>query len=207
LHPAAPPTAAPPTGAARDAPEARAARDARLATLLAAAAGGSAQAFEAFYDASAAHARALARRMLRGPQREADIEDLLADAYFEAWRLAARFDAVRGSAVTWLLQIVRSRALDLLRRQAAHPTEPLTDETPAPDGDDDPATRLWQQQAGTRLHAALLRLSAPERWALGLAYFRELSHAQIAATTGLPLGTVKSHIQRAQLKLREALAD
>jgi RNA polymerase sigma-70 factor (ECF subfamily) len=201
VHPDAQPTALPPDGAARDA------RDARLATLLAAAAGGSAQAFEDFYDASAAHARALARRLLRGPQREADIEDLLADAYFEAWRLAGRFDATRGSAVTWLLQIVRSRALDLLRRQAAHPTEPLPDETAEPSDDDDPATRLWQQQAGTRLQAALLRLSAPERWALGLAYFRELSHAQIAAATGLPLGTVKSHIQRAQSKLRQALAD
>lgn len=204
VHPDAPPTALPPDGGARDT---RAARDARLATLLCAAAGGSAQAFEDFYDASAAHARALARRLLRGPQREADIEDLLADAYFEAWRLAARFDAARGSAVTWLLQIVRSRALDLLRRQAAHPTEPLPDETADPATDDDPAARLWQQQAGTRLHAALLRLSAAERWALGLAYFRELSHAQIAAATGLPLGTVKSHIQRAQSKLRDALAD
>jgi RNA polymerase sigma factor (sigma-70 family) len=182
----------------------RAARDAQLAQLLAAAAQGDSAAFEAFYDATAAYARALARRLLHG----ADIDDLLADVFFEAWRTAQRFDAGRGSAVTWLLTIVKSRALDLLRHRAAHPS--VAGRTSQPEAetaiDDDPADRLWQQQAGTRLHAALLRLTAPERWVLGLAYFRELTHSEIAACTGLPLGTVKSHLLRGQTKLRAALA-
>lgn len=189
----------------------RGARDAQLAAWLAEAARGEAAAFERFYDATAAHARTLARRMLRGRgtdgRRDSDCDDLLAEAYFEAWRKLARFDATRGSAVTWLLQIVRSRALDLLRHPAAHATEALPEDTADPTHGDDPARQLWQQQAGTRLHAALAHLTAPERWVLGLAYFRELSHAEIAATTGLPLGTVKSHLQRAQVKLRAALAD
>lgn len=193
------------------APPERAARDLQLAAWLAEAAKGSSAAFEHFYDATVAHARTLARRMLRGPWRnsdcDSDCDDLLADAYFEAWRNLPRFDATRGSAVTWLLQIVRSRALDLLRRQASHATEALPEDTPEPGHEDDAAQRLWQQQAGTRLHAALSRLTAPERWVLGLAYFRDLSHAEIATATGLPLGTVKSHLQRAQVKLRAALAD
>jgi RNA polymerase sigma-70 factor, ECF subfamily len=182
-------------------------RDRQLAAWLAEAAQGSSGAFEQFHDATVAHARTLARRMLRGPQRDSDCDDLLADAYFEAWRNLARFDAARGGAVTWLLQIVRSRALDLLRRQAAHAAEPLAAEAHEAGHEEDAAQRLWQQQAGTRLHAALSRLTAPERWVLGLAYFRELSHTEIAAATGLPLGTVKSHVQRAQVKLRAALAD
>jgi len=201
LHRTLQPQALPPTPA----PD-RSARDAQLAAWLEAAARGEAAAFERFYDATAAHARTLARRMLRGPQRDSDCEDLLAEAYFEAWRKLARFDATRGSAMTWLLQIVRSRALDLLRHQAAHAAEALPEEAADPAHHDDPAHHLWQQQAGTRLHAALAHLTAPERWVLGLAYFRELSHAEIAAATGLPLGTVKSHVQRAQVKLRAALA-
>ena len=183
---------------------ARAARDARLAGLLSAAAAGDTTAFESFYDSSIAYARALARRMLSS----ADIDDLLADAYFEAWRNAARYDAQRGSAVTWLLTIVRSRALDLLRQRAAHPSVAGAEATTADAATDpceDPAELLWRQQAGTRLHAALQRLTPAERWVLGLAYFRELTHSEIATCTGLPLGTLKSHLLRAQTKLRAAL--
>jgi RNA polymerase sigma-70 factor (ECF subfamily) len=194
--------ALPPGGLALDA---RAERDARLARCLAAAAQGDSGAFETFYDATVAYARTLARRVLNG----GDTDDLLADAYFEVWRSAARYDPQRGSAVTWLLTIVRSRALDLLRHRTAHPSVAGTDRAAvesAVDAAEEPAERLWRQQAGTRLHAALQRLTAAERWVVGLAYFRELTHTEIAACTGLPLGTVKSHVQRAQTKLRAALA-
>ena len=192
-------------GAANAPDAARTERDRQLAALLAEAARGDSSAFEAFYDATVAYARTLARRMLHG----VDTDDLLADAYFEAWRHAARFDAARGGAVTWLLTIVRSRALDLLRHRNAYPSVAGTDaaEVDMPgDASDDPAERLWREQADSRLHAALERLTAPERWVLGLAYFRELTHHEIAQCTGMPLGTVKSHVQRAQTKLRAALA-
>lgn len=184
-------------------------RDTRLAALVKAAARGDSRAFETFYDASFAWARVLARRVLRGAS-DAAVEDLLADAYFEAWRNAARFDPARGSAVSWLLTIVRSRAVDALRRAAASPDAasgdgPDAESTPA-DAGSDPAERLWRAQAGSRLHAALGGLSPAERWVLGLAYFRDLSHAEIAAATGLPLGTVKSHALRAQHKLRAVFA-
>ena len=116
---------------------ARIERDARLASLLAASARGNTSAFEAFYDATAGYARALARRVLRSD----DTDDLLADAFFEAWRAAARCDPARGSAVTWLLIIVRSRALDLLRQRSTHPSvagsEAAEQDRPA-DAIDDP---------------------------------------------------------------------
>jgi RNA polymerase sigma-70 factor (ECF subfamily) len=132
----------------------------------------------------------------------------LADAFFEAWRSAAQFDPQRASAVTWLLTIVRSRALDLLRRRAAHPEGAAANESDeaCTDAHDDPAEQLWQRQASTRLDTALRALTATERWLLGLAYYRECSHSQIATVTGLPLGTVKSTLMRAQVKLRTALA-
>lgn len=185
-------------------------RDQRLAALLAAAARGDTTAFEAFYDATYAYARTVARRVLAG----GDTDDLLADAYFEAWRKAAAFDVARGSAVTWLLTVVRSRALDLLRQRRSQPSvggsgpddEAGGADVPAGDGDADPGEYLWRRETGSRLHAAVQALSPAERWALGLAYWRELSHAEIAAATGWPLGTVKSHLLRAQHKLREALS-
>jgi RNA polymerase sigma-70 factor, ECF subfamily len=182
---------------------ARAERNDALATLLHDAAAGSSRAFEAFYDATIGYAHALARRMLR----PADVQDVVADAYFQAWREVARFDPARGAAVTWLLTLLRSRALDLLRHQRASPeVESLEDPpeiaAPLPGPDE----LLAGMQAGTQLHAALAGLSSNERWVLGLAYYRELSHREICAETGLPLGTVKSLILRAQAKLREQLA-
>ena len=182
---------------------ARAERNEALAALLRQAAAGDARAFETFYDTTIGYAHAPARRMLR----PADVQDVLADAFFQAWREARRFDTTRGSAVTWLLTLVRSRALDLLRHQRASPEVEATDETPeAPAPQPGPEDLLAGMQADTQLHAALASLSPHERWVLGLAYYRDLSHREISSETGLPLGTVKSLILRAQAKLRERLA-
>lgn len=188
---------------------ARAERDQRLALWLTQAAGGDALAFERFYDATVAYAQTLARRLLL----EADIDDVLAETYFQCWREAARFDATRGSAVTWLLTRVRSRAIDLRRHQQHEATQAaaggesdeatlagLAGQLPGPD------ELLALAQAGSRLYIALAALSPQERWVLGLAYFRELSHAATAQATGLPLGTVKSLLLRAQQKLRSLMA-
>lgn len=215
LHPAMnPPTSVVPTsptphsrdGATHAPPdpeaEARRVRDAHLSELLAAAAQGNASAFEAFYDATMAYAQALARRMLP----PSDVEDILADAFFQAWRDATRFDPQRGGPVTWLLTIVRSRALDWLRHRRASPEVDPGDEMPDIAADaPGPQTLLAHAQSNSRLQAALVSLSANERWVLGLAYYREMAHSAIAECTGLPLGTVKSLILRAQHKLREQL--
>ncbi|HEX6705946.1 MAG TPA: sigma-70 family RNA polymerase sigma factor [Albitalea sp.] len=181
----------------------RRARDAQLAAWLAAAATGDAAAFERCYDATVGYAQALARRMLP----PGDVEDVIADAFFQAWREVRSFDPQRGSPVTWLLTLVRSRALDLLRRRRASP-EVAADDPGADDAADqpDPPDLLAGVEAQDRLHAALAGLSAQERWVLGLAYYRELTHREVSQQTGLPLGTVKSLILRAQAKLRDALA-
>lgn len=182
---------------------ARAERDQRLAGLLVRAAAGDSTAFERFYEETVAHAQALARRMLP----PAELEDVMADAYFQAWREAGRFDAARGGPVTWLLTILRSRALDQLRRRRAEATpeaqEALAEQPAEGPG---PQELLSTLESHSALHAALAGLSTQERWLLGLAYYRELSHAQISQATGLPLGTVKSVLHRAQGRLRGILA-
>jgi RNA polymerase sigma-70 factor (ECF subfamily) len=188
-----------------DADTRRRARDAELAALLARAATGSVEAFEAFYDATLGYAQSLARRIVA----DADVDDTLADAYFQVWQQAARFDAVRGGAVTWLLTIVRSRALDRWREQCRRPdgSTPARDEDEAdtPGEGPGPDELLEFAERHSRLHAALATLSAQERWLLALAYFRDLTHVQICKMTGLPLGTVKSVILRAQQRLRRQL--
>jgi RNA polymerase sigma-70 factor (ECF subfamily) len=189
-------------GAARSAnplAEARFVRDTQLAVCLQRASQGDQQAFTQFYDATVGYAQALARRMVNA----ADLEDVLADAYLQVWRKAAGFDAARGSAVTWLLLIVRSRALDLLRKPRE---ETLPDDVPELATEDaGPPDLLETTQGSAALHAALAQLNAKERWVLSLAYYKDMSHADIAGTTGMPLGTVKSLINRAQEKLRGLL--
>lgn len=186
-----------------DPAQARAERDRLLAAWLHAAAHGDASAFERFYDATVGYAHAFGHRLLPA----ADVEDVLADTYLQVWRECARFDAQRGSAVTWLLGIVRNRAIDVLRHRMASPERDTGDGQP-PEARCDaagPPDLLEAARMGSELHAALASLSAQERWLLGLAYFRDLTHAQISHTTGLPLGTVKSCILRAQAKLRQRL--
>lgn len=177
-------------------------RDERLAALLARSATGDAPAFEAFYDACVVHARTLARRILR----DGELDDVLSDAFFQAWREAARFDARRGTAMGWLLTIVRTRALDSLRQRRTHTGDDADVAEIASDAPG-PPDLLAQAQAGSLVHRALAELSAQERWLLSLAYYRDLTHAQIAAATALPLGTVKSSLLRAQHKLRERLGE
>jgi RNA polymerase sigma-70 factor, ECF subfamily len=189
-----------------DSDNSNAARDEQLAGLLRAAAAGDAGAFESFYNSTARYAMAVVRRIAG----EVHAEDVLSDCYFQAWRNAKQFDAGRGSALGWLLTMARSRAIDRLRQETlrhgglsgAPEFDPESSDSGQGRG---PEQVLESAEAGSRLHAALSHLSANERWVLGLAFFREHSQSEIADITGLPLGTVKSLVTRAQHKLRETL--
>jgi RNA polymerase sigma-70 factor, ECF subfamily len=189
-----------------DSDNSNAARDEQLAGLLRAAAAGDAGAFESFYNSTARYAMAVVRRIAG----EVHAEDVLSDCYFQAWRNAKQFDGERGSALGWLLTMARSRAIDRLRQETlrhgglsgAPEFDPESSDSGQGRG---PEQVLESAEAGSRLHAALSHLSANERWVLGLAFFREHSQSEIADITGLPLGTVKSLVTRAQHKLRETL--
>jgi RNA polymerase sigma-70 factor, ECF subfamily len=181
-------------------------RNRELAALLGSAATGHAQAFERFYERSIHFASAVARRIV-GLNH---LEDVLAETYLQAWRDAHRFDAERGNAIGWIVTIARSRALDRLRQENvrhagmtgapdAASLDLEDEETPGPD------TLLERAQTAHSLYAALRELSSNERWCIALAYYRDFSHSEVATITGLPLGTVKSLIKRAQQKLRDLM--
>jgi RNA polymerase sigma-70 factor (ECF subfamily) len=161
-------------------------------------------AFGLLYDATVAKVFAMARNMLRN---KADAEDMVCEVYEQAWLQAERFDPERGNALAWLLTICRSRCLDALRqRQVRHKYAARQQPDSADTSDDNPRDLLEQLQNGSAIHAALARLAPVRQQMVALAFFRDLSHQEIAKTLKMPLGTVKSHLRRAVLDLRAALA-
>jgi len=161
------------------------------------------QALAELYETLAGRVYGLALRITRQVQTA---EEVTEDCFWQVWRQAPRFDPARGAAIAWIMTIARSRALDALRR--ADTTEPLDEDRlagiEAEDGSD-PQDLLDAVEKQHRLHAALRDLEPLPRQLVALAFFRGLSHEEIAGQMGLPLGTVKSHIRRALLRLRELL--
>jgi RNA polymerase sigma-70 factor, ECF subfamily len=164
---------------------------------------GKESALEALYDATVSKLYGLASAIVR---RGEDAEDVVCATYAHAWANASRYDQRRSSVLGWLLMLCRSRALDVLRQRRAQSSllehvaqESIHDASPAPD------ELLALVHHESRVRAALEALSPERRELVALAFLRDLTHAEIAERTGLPLGTVKSHLRRALLQLREHL--
>ena len=151
-------------------------------------------AFRALYDRHVSTAFGVALGITRTPRLA---EETVQDAFLTVWRSRAAYVAARGSVAAWLLTITRSRALDALRRVSRHdrPWEPLDDHDLADPRDealDDQAARGEDHRA---IRAAITALPTEQATALALAYYGDLSHAEIAAHLDLPLGTVKGRIR------------
>ena len=137
-----------------------------------------------------------------------DAEDVTQEVFTQAWKQAARYDEARASAVAWLLNMTRTRAIDRLR---ANRTRSRFAGEPArldavPDGNADAEQRAIDDERASRVRSALDGLAVAQRQAIELAYFRGLTHGEIAERLGEPLGTVKTRIRTALIKLRGALA-
>lgn len=159
------------------------------------------------HDATRSRVWGLVLRVVRRPQWA---EEVVEEVYFQVWRQAPRFDAERGKALTWLLGMARSRAIDALRHEARFAAESLDDEARPehPDDATDPGDELLAVARGhADLHEALMQLKPQPRQLVALAFFNGLSHEEIAAQMALPLGTVKSQIRRALQSLRQVLGD
>ena len=136
---------------------------------------------------------------------EADAEELVADVLWQAWSEAKSYDPARGSVTAWLVTMARSRAIDRLRAKRSRQPQPGAD-PPAENPPPDPAVEVDEAQRAQVVRTAVARLDSGERTALELAYFSDLSQSQIAERLGIPLGTVKTRIRGAMIKLREALS-
>jgi RNA polymerase sigma-70 factor (ECF subfamily) len=164
-------------------------------------------AFEVFYDRHGGVAYSLAYRIV-GERGAA--EDVTQEAFISIWRSGARYDAARGSVRTWMLGIVRNRAIDALRSKAGR--------APKLDFDDDsilehrPAEELTDTEALRRetaqeVRGALDELPGEQAKVIELAYFGGFSHSEIAGMLGVPLGTVKGRMRLGLEKIRGELAE
>jgi RNA polymerase sigma-70 factor (ECF subfamily) len=163
-----------------------------------------ATAVRVLYDRYAATVYGVALALTRDAQ---EAEDLVQDAFLALWQHAATFDARRGCARSWLLAIVRHRALDLLR-SARYKRRTLDDKDhflSIPDSVMVEGEAVRRCECG-HLLAALAELPAPQRQAVELAYFGGYAYPEIAAILGLPLGTVKSRLRIALHRLRNTPA-
>lgn len=130
-------------------------------------------------------------------------EDFAQDAMLTVWRKADLYDPARASAATWIFTIARNRRLDVLRKESrALPVPELSLE---PDEPERPDELLSGAEEAAHLTAAMGQLSPDQLEVLRMAFFEGDPHSEIARRLDLPLGTVKSRIRKAMIKLRVAL--
>jgi len=171
---------------------------------------GDERALASLYDRYAPSLLGLIQRIVR---ERADAESVLMATFLQAWRRAAMFNEERGSVLSWLATIARSRAVDSARSGARRDRrEQLVTEQDAPIAEAesadavDPLEGITQAERRTRIEAALTSLSAAQRTVIELAFFEGLTHVEIADRLAEPLGTVKTRIRQGMIKLRDLLA-
>jgi RNA polymerase sigma-70 factor (ECF subfamily) len=163
-----------------------------LDVLMAAVASGDRLAYSQLYDEIADTVYGLAKKVVVDPSRAQEIAQ---DVLFEVWEKADRFDPDRGSAITWIAVMTRRRAIDVVRsaESSRNREQRVTKDPgshPDPVGDD-----IIDREDHQRVRRAMESLTDLQREALELAFFRDLSHTQVADALGAPLGTVKTRIR------------
>jgi len=163
-----------------------------------------ARALDEFYDRYNRLAFSLVYRIVGNRE---DAEDVLVDVFWQVWQQAARYDASRGKPIAWLLTIARTRAIDSIRSSHRHPV--TIEETPAQtevrrtaEAEPDPFVLADTRNA---VMGALKTLAEDQRVPLEMAYYRGMSHTEIAAALNQPLGTIKDRIRNGMMHLRKRL--
>ncbi|MEK6251572.1 MAG: sigma-70 family RNA polymerase sigma factor [Actinomycetota bacterium] len=165
------------------------------------------EAFEVFYDRHGGAAYSVAYRIV-GDRSSA--EDVTQEAFLSIWRSGARYDRARGSVRSWMLGIVRNRAIDALRRQSGRAPkldfddEAALEQRPSPDFTDEQAL---QRDSARQVRGALSELPSEQSKVIQLAYFGGFSHSEIAEMLSMPLGTVKGRMRLGIEKIRTQLAE
>lgn len=157
---------------------------------------------EAFASVFARYAPKVKSYLLRLGAPGAIAEDLAQDALLSVWRRAASYDPVKAKASTWIFVIARNAWIDRLRREkvelAYRETSPVSEES----DDEAPDDAAVRSQTEERVEAALATLSEEQRQVVRLSFFEDRPHSEIAEKLSLPLGTVKSRLRLALIKLK-----
>lgn len=163
------------------------------------------EALSHFYDLTVAYVFGLAMLIV---SNQALAEEVVNDVYLQAWRNRASYQATQASPLAWLMMMAHSRAIDTLRRETTATKQqlPMAEDFDAVDEQClSPLEQLSRAEHNERLKAALQLLDTQQRHWINLAFYRGMSHQEIADYTGEPLGTVKTVLRRAQAVLRAAL--
>jgi RNA polymerase sigma-70 factor, ECF subfamily len=173
------------------------------AALIVACAKGERAALQTIYQRESAAMIGIAARIVK---RRELAEEVVHDAFVQVWRHAASFDPSIGNGRAWLYAIVRNRAINLLRdtsREQAAPEEEITALMESGTAAEDAFDRLAE---GSALRRCLQQLDPKRRLGVLLAYVEGLSHGEIAAKLGVPLGTAKAWLRRSLIALKDCLA-
>ncbi len=174
-----------------------------LSELLRASARGDERAFAELYDATSRRLYGLVLRVVRDP---AQSEEVAQEAYLEIWRSSARFDATRGSAMSWMMTIAHRKAVDRVRSAEAASRRDQSYEAASQDRPYDiTAEQVERSLDAQRVRSALESLTETQRGAVQLAYFGGYTHTEVAALLGIPLGTAKTRIRDGLIRLRDTL--
>ena len=170
---------------------------------------GDESALDTVIDLYGGQVNALCRRIC-GDELEAS--GVVSEVFWELWRNASRFRSKRGSLRTYLMTMARSRSLDRYRRETSLQRQQnryieSTKSSPEKFACADMPDELpIQQEEANEVQSALKSLPPLQRQTLLLAFFDGLSHREVSDRTGLPLGSVKTHIRSGLLKLKHLLA-
>jgi len=166
--------------------------------LLTRAKDGDQQAMTELFDQYSGMVYSVALRVLKDPGQA---EDVMQEIFFQVWRNPDAFVAGRGSLGAWLAVMARNRAIDALRRR--RPTDPVEDVVLA--SSSDLGSEIERNRMMERVREVLRNLPMEQQTSVELAFFEGLTHSEIAAKTGDPLGTVKTRIRSALITLRKAI--
>lgn len=165
---------------------------------------GNVDALSKLYDEASGLVFSVAFRIL---ENRADAEEVTLDVFTQAWKTASTWDTARGSVTAWLVLLARSRSLDRVRwrksRSGAEVADTALNTFAASGRSAEELIEVRQQQE--RVQTALGQLNAAQRKSLDLAFFGGLTHQEIAEKLGEPLGTVKSRIRSAMIKMKDVL--
>ena len=162
------------------------------------------RAIEELYTRYSRQTYGLALRILNNSE---SAEDAVQDAFLRFWRQPASFDPERGRFITWLLSVVHNLCIDQVRRKR-HQTVSLDQEETQQqinylaDNSTPVEEEVWLGMQRTVIHQALTNLPQEQRSLIEMAFFKGLTHMEIASSTGQPLGTVKSRIRQGLMKLK-----
>jgi RNA polymerase sigma-70 factor (ECF subfamily) len=160
------------------------------------------QAFTELYDRTSSKLFGVCLHMLRD---RGEAEEALQETYAAVWRHAARFDATRASAMTWLVALSRNKAIDRLRQHREEPLDDPRELELAVDERPTPAENAETSQGYQRLQRCLGELELLQQSSVREAFFTGATYNQLAVRCKVPLGTMKSWIRRSLIQLRQCL--